>query len=58
MQWKDENSSASEDIEENSYIRVIGSVRLSFGFRYFIIALVVEGFNLGHVGLSLKDHFG
>ena len=34
MQWKDESSSAGEDIEENSYIRVIGSVRLiSNSFR-------------------------
>ena len=39
MQWKDESSSAGEDIEENSYIRVIGSVRLiSLEFSsYFIV---------------------
>jgi hypothetical protein len=27
MQWKDENSSTADDIEENAYVRVIGSVR-------------------------------
>ena len=43
MQWKDENSSsAGEDIEENSYIRVIGSVRLmSLVFMSFYIGKIV-----------------
>jgi len=27
MQWKDENASSAEDIEEGSYVRVVGSIR-------------------------------
>jgi hypothetical protein len=30
MQWKDENAQSNEHIEENSYVRIIGTVRSVF----------------------------
>lgn len=45
MQWKDENASAGEDIEENSYIRIVGSVRSQGDKKHIMVfrALRVSG---------------